>query len=128
MVREAAAAFDADAADAAARYLSADVVTTHVGHGEMYGLEAVLDGLRRFSAATPRWRAEVSRVIGDGAVAAVLFSLGNGRTRTRGTLVATMDAADAVKSVRLYLDWDWGRAVAGGRASGTGGAEADPHD
>lgn len=128
MVREAAAAFDADAADAAARYLSADVVTTHVGHGEMYGLGAVLDGLRRFSAATPRWRAEVSRVIGDGAVAAVLFSLGNGRTRTRGTLVATMDAADTVKSVRLYLDWDGSRAVAGGQAPGADDAEADPDD
>ena len=124
LVREAAAAFDADAAAAATRYLSADVVATHVGHAEIHGLEAVLDVLHRFSAAGCRWRTEVSRVIGDGAVVAVLFHLGDDRTRTRGTLVATLDAADAVQSVRLYLDWD--RVAAGDHAPGTGGSQADP--
>jgi len=106
LVTEAAAAFDADAAAAARHYLSAEVVATHVGRAETYGLDAVLDGIERFLAAGPRWGIEVSRVIGDGAVVAVLFNLGNGRTQTRGTLVATLDAADAVQSIRLYLDWD----------------------
>ncbi len=106
MVTEAAAAFDADAAAAASRYLSADVVATHVGHAETRGLDAVLDGIERFLTAGAPWSIEVSKVIGDGAVVAVLFKLGNGRSETRGTLVATLDVADAVQSIRLYLDWD----------------------
>ena len=106
MVTEAAAAFDADAAAAASHYLSADVVATHVGHAETHGLDAVLGVIARFLAAGPRWSIEVSRVIGDGAVVAVLFNLGDGRSETRGTLVATLDSADAVHSVRLYLGWD----------------------
>lgn len=124
LVGEAAAAFGADAAAAASRYLSADVVATHVGRAEIHGLDAVLDIVRRFSAASPRWHTEVSRVIGDDAVVAVLFNLGNGRTQTRGTLVATLDAADAVESVRLYLDWD--RFAAECQAPGTGGGHPDP--
>jgi SnoaL-like domain len=114
LVSEAAAALEADAAAAARRYLSADVVATHVGVAEIRGLDAVLDVVGRFSAASPRWRIEVSRVIGDDAVVAVLFNLGNGRTQTRGTLAATLDAAGAVESVRLYLDWE--RLAADGRA------------
>jgi predicted SnoaL-like aldol condensation-catalyzing enzyme len=106
LVTEAAAAFDADAAAAASHYLSADVVATHVGHVETHGLDAVLDAIARFLAAGPEWSVEVSRVIGDGAVVAVLFKLGNDRSQTRGTLVATLGAADAVQSIRLYLDWD----------------------
>lgn len=124
LVGEAAAAFGADAAAAASRYLSADVVATHVGRAEIHGLDAVLDIARRFSAASPRWHTEVSRVIGDDAVVAVLFNLGNGRTQTRGTLVATLDAADAIESVRLYLDWD--RFAADCQAPGTGGGHPDP--
>jgi len=124
LVTEAAAALGADAAAAARRYLSADVVATHVGHAEVHGLDAVLDVVRRFSAASPRWRIEVSRVIGDDAVVAVLFNLGNGRTQTRGTLVATLDAVDAVESVRLYLDWD--RFAADGQAPDTGDGHPDP--
>lgn len=106
LVTQAVAAFGADAAAAARHYLSADVIATHVGHAEIHGLDAVLDVVRRCSAASPRWHVEVSRVIGDDAVVAVLFTLGNGQTRTRGTFVGTLDAADAVESVRLYLDWD----------------------
>ena len=43
LVTEAAAALGADAAAAARRYLSADVVATHVGHAEVHGLDAVLE-------------------------------------------------------------------------------------
>ena len=124
LVSEAAAAFGADAAAAASRYLSADVVATHVGRAETHGLDAVLGVAHRFSAASPRWRIEVSRVIGDDAGVAVLFNLGNGRTRTRGTLVATLDAADAVESVRLYLDWD--RLAADCQAPDTRDSHPDP--
>ena len=124
LVTEATAALGADAAAAARRYLSADVVATHVGHAEIHGLDAVLDVVHRFSAASPRWRIEVSRVIGDDAVVAVLFNLGDGRTQTRGTLVATLDAADAVESVRLYLDWD--RFAADRQAPDTGNTHLDP--
>ena len=106
MVTEAAAAFDTDAPAAASHYLSADVVATHVGHAETHGLDAVLDSIERFLAAGPQWSIEPIRVIGDGAVVAVLFRLGNGRTATRGTLVATLDAADTAQSIRLYLDSD----------------------
>jgi hypothetical protein len=124
LVSEAAAALGADAAAAASRYLSADVVAAHVGHAEIHGLAAVLDVVRRFSAASPRWRIEISRVIVDDAVVAVLFNLGNGRTQTRGTLVATLDAADAVESVRLYLDWD--RLTADAQAPAAGDRHPDP--
>ncbi|WP_322761954.1 nuclear transport factor 2 family protein [Frankia sp. Cr2] len=106
LVSEAAAAFSADPAAAASRYLSADPVATHVGHTEISGRGPVLDAVERFSAVLSRCRIEVSRVIGDGAVVAVLFTLGNATTQTRGTLVATLDADGAAHSVRLYLDWD----------------------
>ena len=123
LVSEAAAALDADSAAAAGRYLSTDVVATHVGRAEIHGLDAVLDVVHRFSAASPRWRIKVSRVIGDDAVVAVLFNIGTGRTETRGTLVATLDATDAVESVRLYLDLDV--LAADGQAPDTGNSHPD---
>jgi predicted SnoaL-like aldol condensation-catalyzing enzyme len=105
LVREAAAAFADSPSAAAGRYLAADSIATHVGHIEIRGRRPVMDVLERFSTAYPERRIEISRVIGDGAVVAVLFNLDIATSRTRGTLVATLDAAEAALSVRLYLDW-----------------------
>jgi limonene-1,2-epoxide hydrolase len=103
------AAWQADPVAAVEVWLAPTVTLTRVGVSELSGRDAVKALIAKVAVNPSHWHIAISKVIGEGAVVAALFTLNDGSRQTRGTFVLTLGRDDAITSVRLYFDW--GRAL-----------------
>lgn len=98
-----AAGLTADPGATVARSFASDGVIEHVGDSRCESMERALREL-----PLDHW-IEVNEVAVDGAVVAVLFTLGTAEFVSRGTVVLTLDELDKIASFRAY--WRWSTAV-----------------
>ena len=99
-----------DLVGAVTEHLRPGTIVTRVGFDERTGAATAAALAEHVTTAVPAPSVEVTDVLAEGAVMAVLCTITYDGRRTRGTMVVTFDAQDEIAGVRAYVDW--GRAVA----------------
>ena len=100
-----AAAWNVDPVGAVTEHLRPGTSVTRVGFDERTGAATAAALAQHVTTALPAPSVEVTDVLGEGAVMAVLCTVTYDGRRTRGTIVVTFDPQDEIAGIRAYVDW-----------------------